>query len=66
MHTVHNARVQMVATALNNLGVGAIMAGIVGPLVNGNLADLAHITLWLILGGDLLALAQTTLGGLRS
>jgi hypothetical protein len=31
MHTIHNARVSLLATALNNIGVGAILAGIVAP-----------------------------------
>jgi hypothetical protein len=29
MHTIHNARIQLLATALNNLGVGSAIAGIV-------------------------------------
>jgi hypothetical protein len=65
MHTVHNARITLLATALNNLGVGAIIAGIVAPMVNGAVADLAHIAPWLILGADLIWLAQVTLGRLR-
>jgi hypothetical protein len=28
MHVVHNARVQLAATAFNNLGVGAIVAAV--------------------------------------
>jgi hypothetical protein len=58
--------VRLPATALNNLGVGAIIAGIVGPLVNGHLADAAHVLTWACLGADLFALARTTLGRLRS
>ena len=32
---VHNARVKLVATALNNLGVAAIIYGIIAPRLNG-------------------------------
>lgn len=65
MHTIHNARIQLLATGLNNLGVGCVLAGIVAPLVNGAVGDLAHIGAWLALGIDLVALAQVILGRLR-
>jgi len=65
VHTIHNARITLLATALNNLGVGAIIAGIVAPMVNGTVGDLAHIAPWLIFGADLLWLAQVVLGRLR-
>jgi len=38
------------ATVCNNLGVGVILAGVVGPVVIGKLGDLPHIALWVILG----------------
>jgi hypothetical protein len=66
MHAVHNARVQLFATALNNLGVGAILAGIVAPLVNRTVGDPRYIAAWLIFGADLLWLAQVWLGRLRT
>ncbi len=66
MHTIHNARVQLLATALNNLGVGAILAGVAAPLVNGTLGDFAHIASWIALGADLIAMAQLLLGRLRT
>jgi len=65
VHTIHNARVQLLATARNNLGVGAAIAGIVAPLVNGTVGDLAHIGAWFALGADLMAMAQIVLGRLR-
>jgi hypothetical protein len=65
MHTVHNARVTLLATALNNLGVAAIGAGIITPAVKGY-GDLGHIAAWLILGADLIAAAQALLGRLRA
>jgi hypothetical protein len=65
MHTIHNARIHLLATAVNNLGVGATIAGIVAPLVNGTVGDLAHVGLWFVLGADLVAMAQIILGRLR-
>jgi hypothetical protein len=35
MHAIRNARITLLATALNNLGVGAIIAPIVAPMVDG-------------------------------
>jgi len=58
---VHNARVQMLATALNNLGVASIVAGV----VNGTLGDFAHVAAWIVVGGELIATAQLLLGRLR-
>jgi hypothetical protein len=50
---------------VNNLGVGAVVAGFVAPLVNGSVGDLAHIGLWFALGADLMAMAQMILGRLQ-
>jgi hypothetical protein len=50
---------------MNNLGVGMIIAGIAVPMVNGTVGDAAHISAWLVFGGDLIALAQVWLGRLR-
>jgi hypothetical protein len=65
MDAIHNARIQLLATAFNNLGVGAILAGVVVPTMNGTVGDAAHIGAWLVLGADLMALAQILLGRLR-
>ena len=65
MNLVHNERIKLLATALNNLGVGAILAGIVAPLVNGTLANPGSTIAWLVLGADLIAMAQVVLGRLR-
>jgi hypothetical protein len=62
---IHNARVQMFATALNNLGVASIVAGVVAPMVNGTLGDFAHVAAWIVVGGELMAAAQLLLGRLR-
>jgi hypothetical protein len=62
---IHNARVQTFATALNNLGVAAIVAGVVAPMVNGTLRDFAHVAVWIVVGGELMVAAQLLLGRLR-
>ena len=68
MNTVHNARVQLLATALNNLGVGAILAGVVVPTVNATTpaASAVHLVIWTTTGASLIALAHAVLGRLRS
>lgn len=66
MQTIHNARTTLFATALNNLGVGAMLAGIIAPLVNGAVGDAAHILAWLVLGIDLIGMAPLVLGRLRT
>ena len=38
MHTVHNARVQLLATTLNNVALAFIVAGLVAPLDEPNAA----------------------------
>jgi hypothetical protein len=49
---------KLLATAFNNLGVGAILAGVIVPTVNGTVADLSHIAAWVALGVSLIAYAQ--------
>jgi hypothetical protein len=66
MNAIHNARVALLATALNNLGVGSILAGIIAPTVNGTIGDFVHVSTWIILGADLIAMAQAVLGRLRT
>lgn len=65
MHTVYNPPVQLLATALNNLGVGSTIAGIAAPLANGKVGDVTHIGAWLLLGASVLLVAQVVLGRLR-
>jgi hypothetical protein len=38
---VHNARVTLFATALNNLGVAAIIYGVIAPMLNRSAGDSA-------------------------
>jgi uncharacterized membrane protein YczE len=66
MHTIHNARITLFATALNNLGVGAIIAGILAPMVKGEINALASVVIWLVIGLILIGQAQVFLGRLRS
>jgi hypothetical protein len=56
-----NERVKLFATALNNLGVGAIITAIVAPAVNDHISDWRHTLAWLTLGVCLIGLAQLTL-----
>jgi hypothetical protein len=68
MHAVHNARVQLLATALNNAALAFIVAGFIAPAVNGQLqaAGQAFIILaWVGLGVGLHFCGQLVLGSLR-
>jgi hypothetical protein len=60
-----NERVKLFATALNNLGVGAILAGLIAPIVRGEIHELASVLVWGAIGVDLIILAQVWLGRLR-
>jgi hypothetical protein len=61
---IHIERTKLLASALTNLGVGIILAGLVGPAVLGKLNDLPHIGLWVILGVWSIAAAHELLGRL--
>jgi len=65
MHAIHNARVQLLATASNNLGVAGIVAGLVAPFASGSLGGALHIGVWLAFGGAWLGAAQLLLGRLK-
>jgi hypothetical protein len=65
MSLVHNERIKLLASALNNLGVGAILAGVVAPLVSGTFGGPGRVIAWIVMGADLIALAQLVLGRLR-
>ena len=47
---IHTERTNLLATALNNLGVGSILAGVIVPSINGTVGDVAHIAVWTVLG----------------
>ena len=58
---IHIEQTKLLATAFNNLGVGAILAGVIAPTVNGSVADLVHIGAWIALGTSLITYAQVWL-----
>jgi fucose permease len=58
---IRTEQTKLLATAFNNLGVGAILAGVIVPTVNGTVADLSHIAAWVALGVSLIAYAQVWL-----
>jgi hypothetical protein len=64
MYTVRNARIQLAATALNNLGVGSLLAAIVTPVVRGEV-NIWSIAGWLGVGVIFISAAQWLLGRLR-
>jgi uncharacterized membrane protein (DUF441 family) len=64
MHAIHNARITLAATAFNNLGVAVIIAGILAPLVKGEIDTPASVAIWSIVGVGFVGLAQATLGRL--
>jgi hypothetical protein len=68
VHTVHNARITLLATAVNNLALAIIVAGFIAPAAGGGLhgGGQAAATLAWIGGGIILhASAQLVLGRLR-
>jgi len=68
MHTVHNARITLLATALNNLALAVIVAGCIAPVVSGQLAGSGQVVAtlaWIAAVTILHFFAQGVLGGLR-
>lgn len=67
MTKVHNSRIQLLATALNNLGVGAILAGVIVPSVDAAAppANVTHLLVRVVFGVILMAVTQLLLGRLR-
>jgi len=63
--SIYNARISLLATALNNIGVGSIIAGIAAPLVKGEINGLMSVGIWLVIGIDFIGQAQLLLGRLR-
>jgi hypothetical protein len=63
---VHNARITLLATAFNNLGVGATIAGIVAPTLSGTLGGFGHVIAWLAIGAQSIVTAQLLLGKPRT
>jgi hypothetical protein len=68
MHTVHNARIQLLATGLNNFALAFIVAGFVAPAVSGQLQSGGRILVtlaWIGFGIVLHVSGQLVLGRLR-
>jgi hypothetical protein len=63
---IRTERIKLFAMALNNLGVGAIIAGFVTPVVKGEINGLASVLVWgMAIGLNLIVQAQVWLGRLR-
>lgn len=58
---IHIERTKLLATAFNNLGVGALLAGTIVPIVNGQGGSLA----WYVFGVVWIVAAQLVLGELE-
>ena len=68
MHAIHNARIQLLATALNNLALAVIIAGFVAPAISGQLQGGGRILVgfvWIGFGFVLHSCGQLVLGRLR-
>jgi hypothetical protein len=68
MHTIHNARISLLATALNNLALAVIVAGFLVPAAGSQLhgsGRAATTFAWIISGTILHCFAQGVLGRLR-
>ena len=69
MHTVHNARIQLLATAFNNLALAVVVAGFIAPAVSGQLPGgkaLVVTLAWIALGIVLHLGGQLVLARLRT
>ena len=67
MHTIHNARIQLLATLLNDAALAFIVAGFIVPATTGNLhAGWQAVTniAWVVLGVGLHFSARAVLGRL--
>ena len=61
---IHTERTKLMAAALNNLGVGCILAGAIAPTVSGALGSPAQIAFRIALGINLITAAPAWLGRL--
>jgi hypothetical protein len=75
MHTIHNARIQLLATLLNTMAGASFAVGVAAPIAAAFFYSSANISVhstaigvifWLGAAGALHAIAQAVLGGLRS
>jgi hypothetical protein len=66
MHTVHNARINLLATAVNNRALPFTIADFVAPLTGGQLRGAGRLPVALAwIGFVLHGCGQLVLGGLR-
>jgi hypothetical protein len=68
VHTVHNARIALLATVFNNLALAVVVAGFIAPAASGQLHAgwQAVMTLaWIVFGTALHISGRTVLGRLR-
>lgn len=68
MHAAHNARVQLLATLLNNISLAFIVPGFVAPAVSGQMQAGWHVsvtTAWTGFGVGLHSAARAMLGRVR-
>lgn len=65
---IHNERIKLLATALNNLGLAFAIGGFVAPAISGQLRGWSGLILiaWLGLGAGLHLCAQAVLGRMKS
>jgi hypothetical protein len=68
MHTIHNARITLLATAFNNLELAVIVAGFIAPAAGGQLRvgwQIVTTLAWIDFGTALHVSGQLVLGRLR-
>ena len=66
MNTVHNARITLLATALNNLALAVVVAGFIAPFATGQAGGRALTTLaWIVSAAVLHFFAHLVLGRLQ-
>lgn len=75
MHTIHNARITLLATLLNTMAGASFAVGVAAPIAAAFFYNGVSVTVhsavigaifWLGAAGALHAIAQAVLGGLRS
>ena len=68
MHTIHNERIKLLATAFNNLALAVVVAGFIAPVTTGHLHEGGQAmtaVAWMCFGTGLHISAQTILGNLK-
>jgi hypothetical protein len=68
MNAVHNARITLTATIVNNLAAAFAVAGFVAPAATGQLDTAGRLVVafaWAVIAAGLHSLARALLGGLK-